>query len=159
MESERSLHQLSRAFRNGSFADRVLTALAKAAKERALSTEDECAMREATEFLQEASQGYSWVDTRRIDSDTLSCTRSFTTAARSLTDCPSTVSFQEDIEAIKETLENLLAKLDVAPDNINRSRRFFCRMLSVAMNDFDRVAFSAPSERADAWEDMAFSRI
>ena len=127
--SERSLRQISDSFGQGQFADDVVMALARAAAGRTVDGKDKETIGKAIKFLQRAEDGFKWLDSPTITSDSMQCAVSFETAVRSLGEQISTDRFIADIGTMLQTSQAVLEGQQVESGALQNVRAFFHRIL------------------------------
>lgn len=138
---ERALHQISAAFGDGKFAERVVTALAKAEAKRDLDELDIQSLKRAQLFLASAQKMYE-DQSPRITSDSVQAVVSFETTVKSLKF--SGTPLEQDISEMLRISGDILDEKPVSIAEMRKTRSFFHRVLRSKIAEMDQL-FSRPT--------------
>jgi hypothetical protein len=162
MQAENTLAQVGRAFHDGSLADSVVVALARASAGRPLNSEDVASLKAAFDFLERAREGYEWVKAPRISQQSKAAAVSFETAVHSRYPQRHEVEFEQELSAMLETLRTLQSTAFITtPANSERLqglRAFFYRILRSSIGRMDEILSPHEPQRATPWTLASRSR-
>ena len=143
MSPERSLSIVQNAFDQGSLADGVILAVARAQNNRAMTPSDHALLVRAVAFLNAVKNGYTQLDSASVSREAAAWARSLEAAVQSnLSFCDH--SFAEGVDSLLSALERLLDNRPVESSDLNNVRRFFNELFRTSLGNIERTFAEEP---------------
>ncbi len=143
--TDKSLTQVSTVFDDGAAFEGIVVALAKAQAGASLGERDISNMEKALLFLQQAKEGFAWIESPSVTAQSRVCASNFATAAQSWVPKGEPSNFPQEIESMIGTTKELLkGKQFEDPKSVSRVREFFNRVFRSSIGQLDEF-FSRPT--------------
>jgi hypothetical protein len=161
MHPERWLEDVGASMQIGRVADQAVLVLAKTQARGVVSLQeaDRQILQQAIQFLENAKNGYDWLDQPTVSSGSRSLVSSFSAAVRSVTPRTSNEAFILFIEQMLDTLRKLATGQNPPgiEDRLRNAREFFRRLASEAMDSAYNVVNRSPSPGLSLWNPVSAS--
>lgn len=143
--TDKSLTHVSTVFNEGTTFEGIVVALAKAQAGASLGERDISNIKNALRFLQQAKEGFTWIDSPSVTAKSRVCASDFATAVQSWVPKDGPRNFPQEIESMIGTTQDLLNGTQLQNSNsVSLVREFFNRVFRSYIGQLDEF-FSRPT--------------